>query len=93
MLLRYAWYFRLIILNVLFKFSSFQPDYLYIYDGPDTNAAMIISISGNELPDDLYSTGSDIFLHFQSDDYYSWRPIDGDYYGFKIRFSAGSSIL
>ena len=89
MVLRCARDFRLINLNFISKFSSYYPDYLHVYDGPNANAGMITSITGNDLPDDLYSTGSDIFLHFQSDG----STYNGNYYGFKIWFSAGNSTL
>ena len=81
--LRCARDFILISLNFLSKFSSDYPDNLNVYDGPNANAGMITSITGNDLPDDLYSTGSEIFLQFQSDSY-------GNYYGFKIWFSTGN---
>ena len=61
-------------------------DNLNVYDGPNANAGMITSITGNALPDDLYSTGSDIFLHFQAE-------TSRTYYGFKIWFSAGNFTL
>ena len=61
--------FQINHLRFISEFSSYRPDYLHVYDGPNANAGMITSITGNDLPDDLYSTGSDIFLHFQSDDY------------------------
>ena len=82
--------FRLINLNFISEFSDYYPDYLHVYDGPNANAGMITSITGNDLPDDLYSTGSDIFLHFQSDDY---TDDYGQYYGLKIWFSAGNFTL
>ena len=65
-----ARYLRLINFSVLSKFSSHYPGYIYVHDGPNANAGMITSITGNDLPDDMYSTGSDIFLDFQSDLYH-----------------------
>ena len=82
-------YLGVINLNFISEFSSYRPDNLHVYDGPNANAGMITSITGNDLPDDLYSTGSDIFLHFQSDYHYYY----GHYYGFKIWFSAGNFTL
>lgn len=53
-----------------------------VYDGDSLSATEIASLTGNGLPEVLFSTGSDIFIKFVSD-------INQARSGFKIRYDVG----
>ena len=53
-----------------------------VYDGDSNSAYMLGSLTGDVLPSDMASTGSDIFINFVSDE--SMATI-----GFRIQYSAG----
>lgn len=58
---------------------------MYVYDGDSTSAPEIASLTGT-LPDELMSTGRDIFINFISDD--SETTL-----GFRIQFDTSKKIF
>ena len=58
-------------LQLVLHFTSFNLennyDYAYVYDGPDTNAPEIAALSGSDVPEDIYGTGSSLTVRFDSD--------------------------
>jgi hypothetical protein len=57
--------------SIMLYFSTFETeagkDFLTVYDGEDTNAAIIGQFSGNEIPPSLTSSGSKMLVRFTSD--------------------------
>ena len=47
--------------------SSCGYDSLTIHDGDNDQARVLEKLCGSDLPQDVYSTGSDLFLHFKTD--------------------------
>ena len=64
---------------------KYSYDYLYVYDGPSLLDVQIASLTGI-LPEDIISSGPDIFLNFLSDD---TETMDG----FKIQYDAGKIFI
>jgi len=57
---------------VTISFDAFSTedccDFVYLYDGIDTTAPMMIALSGNVSPDSLYTTTQhNMFITFSSD--------------------------
>lgn len=57
--------------NLLFTELGYEVDYdyLYIYDGPNTNANQLAKLNGYALPDTISSTGNSITIRHSSDLY------------------------
>jgi Peptidase C10 family/CUB domain/Secretion system C-terminal sorting domain/Spi protease inhibitor len=57
--------------NILISFEKFATeaghDLLTIYDGPNSNAEVLGSFSGETLPNDILSGNDSVLIHFQSD--------------------------
>ena len=62
--------FFAISLQMNVEFNSFDivehRDYVYIYDGADTDAELLAEYSGTTLPDSVSSTGGSITVRFTS---------------------------
>lgn len=57
--------------KMLIQFTKFQlagGDTLFIYDGTDNTAPLLASLSGNELPPELESSGQHFFLNFRTNE-------------------------
>ena len=61
--------------------SDCSCDKVNIYDGRNATAPLIHTLCGSDLPEDVTSSGNELFIHFQSDDTDRTR-------GFRIRYSA-----
>ncbi|XP_046885306.1 CUB and sushi domain-containing protein 1-like [Hypomesus transpacificus] len=57
------------VIALIFKSFNMEPsyDFLHIYEGEDSNGALLASLQGNQAPDHLESSGSSLFLAFRSD--------------------------
>jgi len=68
------------------EFNSFDivehRDYVYIYDGADTNAELLAEYSGTTLPDSVSSTGGSITVRFTS--YRTHSFFNGDGFSFTV---------
>lgn len=87
--------FKLIRVNMLgkaysiwhfsFLFSSFsiEPnyDFLYIYDGPDSNSPLIGSFQDSKLPERIESSSNTMHLAFRSDGSVSFTGFHLEYKG------------
>jgi hypothetical protein len=51
------------------RFDLAAGDSIKVYDGVDTNASVLGTFSGDELPPDITTTGSSMFIHFTSNDH------------------------
>ncbi|MCP4180280.1 MAG: T9SS type A sorting domain-containing protein [bacterium] len=58
-------------INLSFKeFSTVKgEDSLYVYDGPDSTYPVLLALSGDTIPNDILSTGDEVFIHFKSNEY------------------------
>ena len=66
-------------------FYIFSYDFLYLYDGNSPSATEIASLTGM-VPDDIISSGPNIFLNFLSDD-------TETSFGFRIKHARGKIRL
>ena len=55
-------------------------DKVYVYDGSDTTASLLYTVSGTSRPSDVFSSGNTVFVSFVTD-----SSITKD--GFKIAYS------
>ena len=62
--------------------ESANYDFLEIYDGKDTSVNKIGKYGGETIPNDITSSGNQLYLHFESDS-------SGNYKGFAASFSSG----
>ncbi len=57
--------------NITLAFYNFNTDLtdtLFVYDGNSTNADLLGVYAGNSIPEDITSTGDELFISFKSDD-------------------------
>lgn len=69
---------------LFFSFSfSIEPnyDFLYIYDGPDSNSALIGSFQDSKLPERIESSSNTMHLAFRSDGSVSYTGFHLEYKG------------
>lgn len=78
------WYF-----SFLFSSFSIEPnyDFLYIYDGPDSNSPLIGSFQDSKLPERIESSSNTMHLAFRSDGSVSFTGFHLEYKGKKPCFS------
>lgn len=76
-----------------FFFSAFHPssfniepnyDFLYIYDGPDSNSPLIGSFQDSKLPERIESSSNTMHLAFRSDGSVSYTGFHLEYKGNKF---------
>lgn len=81
---------------VVLHLSSFniEPnyDFLYIYDGPDSNSPLIGSFQDSKLPERIESSSNTMHLAFRSDGSVSYTGFHLEYKG-KLSVSAACLIL
>lgn len=57
--------------SITLHFNEFSTEYTFdwlkIYDGPGESYPLLASVSGNNIPPDITSSGGSVFLHFHSD--------------------------
>ena len=74
--------------RVKLEFATFSVesccDRVRVYDGFTTAAPLLGTFFGNELPSDVFSTHSAIYVYFESDGSGTWN-------GFDINYTAVSS--
>ena len=63
------------------RYSYCYYDRVRIYDGNDTTARLLKTLCGNHLPEDIVSSGNELFVHFYSNH-------NNIYPGFMIQNSA-----
>ena len=71
-------------LSLSFSFSfSIEPnyDFLYIYDGPDSNSPLIGSFQDSKLPERIESSSNTMHLAFRSDGSVSYTGFHLEYKG------------
>ncbi|XP_038057449.1 adhesion G protein-coupled receptor E2-like [Patiria miniata] len=56
-------------------------DFLKVYDGSDANAPLIGEYCGTEFPEEITSTGSSVYLHFETDSVEGFRGFQLHYTG------------
>ena len=66
--------------------ESANYDFLEIYDGKDTSVNKIGKYGGETIPNDITSSGNQLYLHFESDS-------SGNYKGFAASFSSGKQYF
>ena len=66
-------------------------DFLFVYDGASETDTQLGMFTGNVLPDDVLSSGSDMHLEFMSDSTNGRTP--GSPSGFSLYFDSGKEVL
>lgn len=51
-----------------YSFNLFDEDTLFVFDGDSENAPVIEKLTGDEIPDDILSTGNKMFLWFKTNE-------------------------
>lgn len=71
------------ISSILFHSFSIEPnyDFVYIYDGPDSNSPLIGSFQDSKLPERIESSSNTMYLAFRSDGSVSYTGFHLEYKG------------
>ena len=55
-------------------------DYVNIYDGSNFNSPLLLKACGSQIPPDVFSTGSVMYLYFVGDSSFSFKGFSATYY-------------
>ncbi len=75
---------------VFYTFDVFNNDSVYIYDGNDNQSPLIGAYSGHNLPNTIYSSGSQVFIQFISNNTDTAAGWSASYYS---EYCQGNTIL
>ena len=83
--------------NIKLTFQRFDletnSDYIYIYDGVDTDAPLLGSFTGNSLPGEVVATSGKIFIQFVSDGAGASNGFLASYTSKQASFCSGTTTL
>jgi hypothetical protein len=85
------------ITNILLEFSMIDTevdvDMIKVYDGDSEEAPLIASLSGNNFPISLNSSGPALFVTFKTNDQNQSDGFHASYYGYHLPFCSGTQLL
>ena len=85
------------ITNIYLVFSMIQTelgsDVIRIYDGNSTDAPLILSVSGDDFPVEVESSGKSMYVTFEADQQGHYNGFHASYYGCHFPFCSGNQWL
>ena len=85
------------ITNILLEFpmidTEVDADMIKVYDGDSEEALLIASLSGDNFPVSLNSSGPALFVTFETNDQNQSAGFQASYYGYHLPFCSGSQLL
>jgi hypothetical protein len=85
------------VTNLLLEFTFLDTetdvDKIHVYDGSSAEAPLLAVVSGNDFPLSFYSSGSSLFVTFDSDHQNQAQGFHANYYGYRLPFCESSPAL
>lgn len=81
--------------NIKIKFDKFDihnSDTLYVYDGSSNSDSLIAKLTGDQIPNDIMSTGNSMYLEFITDNINSSKGFDISYESFYPVYCDGTAL-
>jgi len=79
------------------SFTSFDTEYDFdfvkVYDGNSTESTHIGTFSGSSIPDNITSSGNELFITFTSDDYENYAGWEATYTSFNVSGCGNSTLI
>ncbi len=74
------------------KFDIHNSDTLYIYDGSSNTDSLLAKLSGDQIPNNIFSTGNSVYIEFISDGANTSQGFDISYESFFPIFCQGTAL-